>query len=280
MKFVSWFQTTFCVSLLLLSAAALLGNPRRRQEQSNSKGARQTVQSVFAANCAGCHGLDGKGGERAPDIVTRPHSRQLSDQQIFQLIKNGIPNSAMPAFARLGEPQLHRLVAHLRSLQGSGTTSTAVPGDARQGEELFFGKAGCSDCHMVQGQGGFFASDLTRYASERAPDSVREAILDPNRDPKPQARSVNIVLSDGTRLSGIARNEDNFSLQLLTPDGSIHLLPKESVKSLDHLSSSAMPGDYGTRLSGKEIDDLISFLFLSAKSSAPSVPVKQTGDDE
>src|SRR6516162_8159489 len=44
------------------------------------------AQQAFAANCAGCHGLDGKGGERAPDIVARPDIRRLSDAQLLQIL--------------------------------------------------------------------------------------------------------------------------------------------------------------------------------------------------
>jgi cytochrome c oxidase cbb3-type subunit 3 len=28
--------------------------------------------AIFASNCAGCHGADGRGGEHAPNIATTP----------------------------------------------------------------------------------------------------------------------------------------------------------------------------------------------------------------
>src|SRR5689334_3444569 len=78
-----------------------------------------TGKRAYSANCAGCHGLDGKGGERAPDIVTRPQVRQLSDAAILQILQNGVPNTSMPPFRFLDAKTRNLLVAHLRTLQGA-----------------------------------------------------------------------------------------------------------------------------------------------------------------
>ena len=39
--------------------------------------------------------------------------------------------------------------------------NSPVNGDIRAGEEFFFGKGGCSGCHMAQGLGGTLGPDLT-----------------------------------------------------------------------------------------------------------------------
>jgi mono/diheme cytochrome c family protein len=57
----------------------------------------------------------------------------------------------MPAFP-MPEEDAKAGVAYLRSLEGS-KLETAVTGDARAGAALFFGAAGCGNCHMVQGRG-------------------------------------------------------------------------------------------------------------------------------
>src|SRR5262249_17028735 len=89
-------------------------------QRANADSAR--VQQIFGSNCAGCHGLDGKGGERAPDIVTRPNARQLSDSQLLEILQKGIPDKSMPSFSYLDGAVLRSLVAHLRALQGNPAT--------------------------------------------------------------------------------------------------------------------------------------------------------------
>jgi putative heme-binding domain-containing protein len=235
---------------------------------SKKKSAEETVgKQAYSANCAGCHGLDGKGGERAPDIVTRPQVRQLSDEALLHVLQTGVPNTSMPSFRFLDAKTRNELVVHLRTLQGS-TTIAKLPGDARRGREIFLHKGGCANCHMVGGEGGFFASELSGYARGRSQESVRDAIVSPNRDLDPRRRTVVATLANGSSLEGIARNEDNFSLQLITPDGAFHLLSKTSLASLTYRDQSPMPANYGTKLSSAELDDLVNFLFSLAEEKS------------
>ena len=180
----------------------------------------------------------------------------------------------MPPFSYLGDPTLHSLVAHLRTLQGD-RKQAKLPGSAQQGKQLFFGRGGCSGCHMVRGEGGFFASDLTGYSRGRSPEAMHDAIVFPNRELDPRNRMVVVTLPGGKTLEGIARNEDNFSIQLLTKDGAIHLLSKSTLSNLSYRNESPMPADYGTRLSAAEIADLVNYLNSLAKDG-----VKKDGSDE
>lgn len=264
------------LAFLLVYSGIALGEGQKSSSSAQKKSARELegARQAFSTNCAACHGLDGRGGERAPDIVTRANTRQLSDGQLLQILQKGVPQTSMPAFSHLGDEVLRSLVAHLRSLQGHPATAT-LPGDARRGKELFFGKGGCSGCHMIRGQGGFFASDLTAYARGRAPETIRDAILLPNRDLDPHNRMVVVTLPSGKTVEGMARNEDNFSMQLLTQDGSLVLLTKAAVKSLSYRDQSPMPADYGTRLSATEVEDLVNFL-----NSLTKADLKQDRNEE
>ena len=60
----------------------------------------------------------------------------------------------MPPFVALGPAELSEVLNYLRSLQGKGKTP-AVTASVKEGKEIFAGKGGCSECHMVQGVGGF-----------------------------------------------------------------------------------------------------------------------------
>ena len=47
------------------------------------------AQTVYVRRCAVCHGADGRGGERAPGIVSRLPA--LSDAALEKLIRTGLP---------------------------------------------------------------------------------------------------------------------------------------------------------------------------------------------
>ena len=244
------------------------------RKTADPEGARRE----FATNCAECHGLDGKGGERAPDIVTRPNIRQLSDFQLLQVLQKGVPRTSMPSFSYLGTDTLRSLVAHLRTLQGHPATAP-LPGNARRGRKLFFGEAACSRCHMVRGQGGFFASDLSAYARGRSPAAIHDAILFPNRDLDPRNRTVVAILPGGKTVEGMARNEDNFSIQLLTPDGTLHLLDKSALLNLSYRNESPMPADFGMRFSAPAVDDLVNYLSSVANEDSKNKELEDHPDD-
>ena len=108
---------------------------------------------------------------------------------------------------------------------------------------------------------------------------MRDAIVSPNRELDSRNRTVVATLSNGKTIEGIARNEDNFSLQLLTQDGAIYLLTKSALKSLSYRNESPMPADYGSCLSAAEIDDLVKYLDSLARE-APEKERSQENEDE
>jgi cytochrome c oxidase cbb3-type subunit III len=249
--------------LVTCSMAAILGIAAARehllaQEQPASNGA-----ALFAANCAACHGSDGRSGERAPDIATRREVVSRSNADLTRILENGLPGNGMPSFGYLGRDKLTALVRHLRTLQGIGVT-IAVPGDAYLGEALFFGKAGCSNCHMIQGRGGYLASDLSGYGLGRSAQDARTAIVDPDRKLNRSAQYVSVVTVNGQRSEGFIRNEDNFSLVLQTENGAYRLFAKDQVARIEYSNHSSMPRDYEARLSSEELDDLVSYILKTA----------------
>jgi len=273
-----------CAILAGLAFTSWIGVAPRAQIPATGNAAGlsgQAAKTTFERVCAGCHGLDGHGGERGPDIVSRREVVRKSDADLITVLKEGRVSGGMPAFGAYGEKQLSALVAYLRVLQGGGK-QTALVGNPSAGKALFFGKAKCSDCHMAEGKGGFFASDLSGYAGTKTTDDVRTAIITPNKNRDPRSGLVRVKVADSTVLTGIPRNEDNFSLQLLTPDGTFHFLNKASIVELTRLGSYAMPSDYGRTLSAREIDDVIRFLqqVASSRSAKGPVATMDDGDDE
>jgi putative heme-binding domain-containing protein len=245
-------------------------------EGSAARSGRKTFESV----CAACHGLDGRGGERGPNIATRAEVQRLTDEETRHIVRSGIPAAGMPAFGALGVQKIKTVVDYLRILQG-GNQPGFIPGDAQRGKSLFFGKAGCAKCHMINGAGGFLGADLSSYASKVSIEDIRNAITDPNKDLNPQARTVLVTTREGTKFTGIARNEDNFSVQLQSSDGTFHLFMKSGIERIEYEAKSLMPSDYGSVLSHAELDDLASYLFNAARATKqPQAPGKKSKHDE
>jgi cytochrome c oxidase cbb3-type subunit 3 len=263
----AWRQGKYIRAALLgfVSAAAL-----HAQQPAPPSGA-----AIFASNCATCHGADGRGGEHAPNIATAPEVQHLSDRDIAGIVRNGIPGAGMPAFSSLPAQQVDEVVGYLRILQGRGDV-VKLPGDPARGEALFFGKAKCSDCHMVNGRGGFIGSDLSSYAGA-SPQQVRAIILDPDKNLPPQKKATTVVTLTGQKLTGMLKVNDNFSLSLQTLDGTFHFLPRSELAQIDIGSRSLMPA--ASTLSGKEVDDLVSYLLRIAGEN-PSPQSSKADDDD
>jgi cytochrome c oxidase cbb3-type subunit 3 len=247
-------------------------------QRASANGNAVEGQRVFATACAACHGLDARGGERGPDIVNRKEVQQMPDEALLRIVRDGKPGTGMPAFRSLGIAQTQAVVLHLRSLQGRATAEP-VPGDPERGRGLFFGKAECSKCHMAHGEGGFIGSDLSSYARSKSADDIRSAVTDPDKNLDPRKRPVTVTTMNGRTQTGMARNEDNFSLQLQSSDGTFHLFGKSDLRSVEYQTRSLMPSDYGSTLSHQEVDDLVSYLMnisradtvRTGNTSAPAI---------
>ena len=236
----------------------------------------QVGQQQFT-RCAGCHGLDGRGGEHAPNIATDPKVQALSHRDLLNIVRSGIPAAGMPGFASsLDDAQIRAVVSYLRILQGQGKAAF-VTGDSEHGRLLFFGNAGCSGCHTIDGQGGFLGNDLSAYGSTHGPREIREAIVDPNKNLDPLHGAVIVVTRTGDKFTGILRNEDNFSLQMQTADGSFHFFDKADLARVEHSAQSLMPPNYESKLGSKNLDDLVSYL---VKSSAKQPIVAQKDQEQ
>jgi putative heme-binding domain-containing protein len=269
--------------LIALSAYGLGVNERALLLAGATQSERSIAdgRQVFENRCAGCHGIDGRGSERAPDIATSAKTQRRSDSALAQIINNGVPSAGMPAFSTVDASTTAALVRYLRFLQGK-TGSTALPGNPQNGKAIFFGRARCSECHVAAGAGGFIASDLSSYGRARPVEEIRDAIVKPGQPSNASRGTVTIATRAGQSFTGVLRNEDNFSLQLQSLDGAFHLLMKSDVASMRRDSNSLMPSDYGSTLSADELNDLVSFLMSVAQQdkSSPDPKKNEPSDDE
>jgi mono/diheme cytochrome c family protein len=119
---------------------------------------------VFQANCAVCHGQDRQGHPPMfPSLVGV--GTRLTTQQITATIHNG--KGAMPAFAKITDPDLSNLLHYLTS-DKPATTPPGAPAtppaaehaDAGPGASIY--QQNCAFCHGRDLGGGDSGPDLTR----------------------------------------------------------------------------------------------------------------------
>jgi alcohol dehydrogenase (cytochrome c) len=77
---------------------------------------RRTGARIFRERCAGCHGSNGAGGLVGPSLTRSEYNHGDSDLAIYQVLRDGIPGTAMPS-ANLPLGELLQIVAYLRTLQ-------------------------------------------------------------------------------------------------------------------------------------------------------------------
>ena len=71
-------------------------------------------RKLFHQRCATCHGDDGRGSTKAPDLM-QPAVQEQSDGALFWKISGGNTRQGMPSFSFLPELQRWQLVLHIRA---------------------------------------------------------------------------------------------------------------------------------------------------------------------
>jgi cytochrome c oxidase cbb3-type subunit III len=273
---MSWWHT-ISIHCLLFGVVSIT-NLREQQPASTMTAADVQGSMLFDSNCGSCHGSDGRGGEHGPDIATDPDVQRLADSDLIAIAKNGVPGTGMPAFGWLGQGKLTAIVQYLRTLQGR-QVDIKLPGDPKGGEALFYGKARCSECHMVNGKGGFIGSDLSLYGADESAGQIRSVILDPERNLPTQKKATTVVTHTGQKFTGMLKVDDNFSVSIQTMDGGFLFFQKSQLTQIDLGSHSLMPVNYGSMLNGEQINDLVSYLLHVGSENSKRSPTQSSKSD-
>ena len=256
---------------VLLAALALTGAGVQgvRAQAAPDSAETKAAESIAQSSCASCHGPGLTGGDRAPPLVNSAHLRTLSADEIKGIIRAGTA-AGMPSFP-YPDSQLDGLAGWLKS-QNAVAVQARSPEQVAAGRALFFGKAGCSTCHMVRGVGGVNGPDLSALAVRALPSEVERYLDDPTSQmgsksqpgcpgwafcPDTQWSVVDVRLKGGKGLRGFARNQGEHDLQLQTFDGQFHLLTDKDYVSVRREAKSYMPP---LRATAQERQDLFAYL--------------------
>jgi len=226
-------------------------------------------ERLFKLHCAGCHGPKGEGG-KGPNLAMSRLARSPAEEELIKVITDGIDGTQMPT-SRLDKDQIKEVAAFVRHL--GVLTPETVSGNAKQGEQLYFSKGNCAQCHAIKGRGGASGPDLTEIGLRRGSAYLRLALTNPEADvPKgfssfgpdisiPQNfLLVRVVTKNGLSLTGVRVNEDTFSIQLRDSSDQVHSFFKSDLTELHKdWGKSPMPS-YREVFSNAELDDVVAFL--------------------
>jgi cytochrome c oxidase cbb3-type subunit III len=238
----------FC--FVLASAGTLLA------QQNYSPGDVEDGRRLYVASCAVCHGPE---GESVPGVEL-DHGKfrhGSSDEEIVDIIRKGIPGTAMPPHA-FTIFQARTVVAYLRFMAASPSRGPASTGDAVHGKSVFESE-GCLKCHRVNGNGARVGPELTDIGSLRRAAELERSILEPDAEVLPQNRFMRVVTRDGATINGRLLNQDAFTIQLFDTNDRLVSLSKSNLKEYAFTNKSPMPSFRG-KLSPQELSDLVSYL--------------------
>ena len=217
-------------------------------------------RNIYRGRCAVCHGIDAK-GYRGSDLTTGDWVHGGSDAQVFKTIKSGITGTEMPANGTMSDDEVWMVTAYLRTL---GAPGGAAPerGDAARGEQLFWARnaANCGQCHMVGGRGGRIGPNLTRIGAARSTAALTREIRKPAEVIPVGFETVTIVTRDGKRIRGARKNEDTFSVQLMTANEDVLSFFKSDVQVVTEPELSLMPAYGPERVNDSDLADLVRYL--------------------
>jgi len=159
----SLFASASIAALMLAGCDSFPGRPTEA-ELPLRPSAVTDFDALYAENCAGCHGTNGKSG--AAIALNNPiYLAIVDDASMRRVITDGIAGTPMPPFAKsaggsLTDYQIELLIAGMRknwagdASAGAGAPpySSSTPGDSISGAQVF--AANCQSCHGADGKGG------------------------------------------------------------------------------------------------------------------------------
>ena len=160
------------VSMIVLSGCSSPPGQPRKSSEIPAPNEVTDFRTLYAENCAGCHGSEGRGGG-AIALADPVYLAIADDAAIRKVIANGVQGTSMPAFAQsaggmLTNKQVDVITTEMRSrwsraaiLNGVNPPAYAPhsAGIVRQGEVAY--GTYCASCHGTQGQGSPRGSAIT-----------------------------------------------------------------------------------------------------------------------
>ena len=141
--------------------------------------------------------------------------------------------------------------------------SAETQGDASRGKALFYNnKVACFSCHDPPPGAAPMGPDLSMLSLETTTEDVVDSILRPSKKVNKAFGQINILMSDGTTLSGLRVKENDDELVLRnTSNNKLVRVPRTHVEEVIDSKRSLMPDGLVTQLRNRsQFFDLVKFI--------------------
>ena len=206
-------------------------------------------KALYAANCAVCHGAEGRGDGPAAwlqwprprdfsrglfQVRSTPSGQLPTDDDLLRTITNGMPGTAMPSWRRLGEAERKALVEQVKALsqfidEDDGSvfnhfvkkakpqaievpaSPPVTPELIARGREVFL-KQECVKCHGMEGHGDGPAADEQKddWGNPIRPNDYARGLFNGGSEPR------DIYLRIATGMTGTPMPQ--FGPELMSPE--------------------------------------------------------------
>ena len=144
----------------------------------------------------------------------------------------------------------------------------SIKGDPASGKSVF--ATVCIACHVAEGIGQPVGPDLAAL-TDRSPESMLVAILDPNRAIEDKFLNYTLTTQGGDSIFGLIADEGANSVSIRQADGTARSVPRQDISSMASTGVSLMPEGFEKILTKPQLADLLAYLG-SLGSDAPSTP--------
>ncbi len=176
-----------------------------------------------------------------------------------------LPNS-------LSEERKTQLKKHFAAAEAAGLDTSLVSkrlaevnwssADAERGKLLF--NQHCANCHQLAGQGATIGPQLDG-AVQRSVERISEDVLLPNLNVDKAFRATTFLLVDGSIVSGMVREENNGTIQIVGSDAKVKSISAAEVEQRKESEQSLMPANFSELLNSQQLADLLVYLNQNAK---------------
>jgi len=132
-----------------------------------------------------------------------------------------------------------------------------LKGDPAKGKLVF--KNNCASCHKLEGVGEEVGADL-KAIRDRGLEGVLLAIVDPNREVKPQYLAYVVETKAGRQVTGLLTAETATGLTVRRADGMSETIARSDVEGLRSLGLSYMPEGLEKQIDIPAMADLLAYL--------------------
>jgi putative heme-binding domain-containing protein len=137
-----------------------------------------------------------------------------------------------------------------------------LKGNPQHGRAIF--SKTCTACHQLQGEGNSVGADLTAL-TDRSPQALMIAILDPNAAVDGRFVDYVVQLKDGRTLSGIIADESSTGLTILQPNHIRDKVLRRDIEKMRSTNLSLMPEGLESGLSPQDLADLIAYVATASR---------------